>query len=337
MEQARSLCTNSAPRKALNLPRESFSLASTDRLLSYYPCSRFDMESKRLLLIASVVLVLGLTSIAILPSLHFVSTAHATPRTFSLIGNYYYGWNYSQPSGPNPTITVNQGDTVMISLSSSDYTHQFALDVDKDGTMFTSMCPSGDTCSSMFSTTSPTSVSIPGTLAPGTYKYFCTFHAAMVGNFVVQATSTPNFSVSSNPSTLNIAQGATGTTTITLTSVNSFSGTITLAGSVSPSGPSVSFSPATLTVSGASATSTLTVSAAPMGLYSTPVSNGNYSVNITATSGSLSHSTTVQVTVGSTSSGSGALNLPVTVWTGIATVIIAVVAVTVYLVRRKTK
>ena len=121
---------------------------------------------------------------------------------------------------------------------------------------------------------------------------------------------------------------------IIVSGLNGFSDTVSLTGRASPSGPSISFGPASVTLSGDTATSTLTVSAAG-GLYSS-VANGNYSVNVTAVGGSLTHSTTVQVTVTySNSSGSGALSLPLTAWVGVAVVIIVAVAATVFLTRRK--
>jgi len=290
---------------------------------------------KRMLPVSSALFLLGLAIILIPPTLHLTSTVQGSNGTISLIGNYY-GWNYSQPSGANPPITVAEGDTVIIKLTSTDTTHQFALDVDRDGPMFIASCPSSDTCSAMFTPSTPTSISITVSFPPGTYKYFCTFHSTMVGDFVVQAPPTPDFSVTFSPNSLSIQQGSSGSSTLTVTSQNGFSGTISVSASVSPPGPSPTFSPTSFTLSSSgTTTSTLTVSAAG-GLYSS-VTNGNYLVNVTATSGSLSHSTTVQVTVGSSSSSPmGVLNIPLTVWVGVAVVIIAVVAVTIFLARRKT-
>ena len=120
-------------------------------------------------------------------SLPTVPIAHAVNRTISLEG-IFSAWNNSLPSGPNPTITVNQGDIVTISLTSGDGgTHMFALDVDKDGTTgkFTGMCSTGDKCSAPFTPSTPTSVMIDTSTLSGTYTYFCTFHTMMVGSFIV--------------------------------------------------------------------------------------------------------------------------------------------------------
>ena len=227
----------------------------------------------------------------------------------------------------------------MISLTGTDTTHQFALDVDQDGTKLTSgTCPTGDMCSGSFSPSSSTSISITANFGTGTYKYFCTYHSSsMVGNFVVQAPATPDFGISASSNSLTIAQGGTGSTMITLTSQGGFSGNVNLAATITPtsSAPSVSVTPYTVQVSsGSSGTATLTVSA--MGGAYTSVANGNYSVNVTATSGSLTHSMAIQVAVGSTtSSPAGSLNIPPSVLAGIVIAVIAVIALTVFLVRRR--
>src|SRR5215470_10257237 len=58
---------------------------------------------------------------------------HATNFNMSLYA-ITAGWNSSKPSGPNPSITITQGDTVSLSLISGDGSlHRFLLDVDKDG------------------------------------------------------------------------------------------------------------------------------------------------------------------------------------------------------------
>src|SRR5207302_10264344 len=117
-------------------------------------------------------------------------------------------------------------------------------------------------------------------------------HSATV---TYQITATPDFSVSANPTSLTISQGSSGTSNITLTSLNGFSGTVTLSASVSPSGPFANLNPGSVTlVSNGAGSSTLnvtSVSAAP----------GTYKVNVTATSGSLSHSFLITVTITSVS------------------------------------
>jgi hypothetical protein len=121
-----------------------------------------------------------------------------------------------------------------------------------------------------------------------------------------------------------------------LTSLSGFSGTVSLTSTLSSPGPQVTFSPASVSLSsGGSSFSTLSVSAASSGAYSTPVPQGNYSVNVTGTSGSLVHSATIALAIGS-SSGVGALPTLAIIGAGIASAM-AVVAAIVYFLRRRPK
>src|SRR5467141_4450210 len=113
--------------------------------------------------------------------------------------------------------------------------------------------------------------------------------ATPMTEFFKPISASPDFSVSASPAALSINPGSTATSTITLTSLNGFAGTVTLSSAGSPAGLNLSLSPATVSLSsGGTGTSTLSVSS------STP---GSYSVTITGTSGSLSHQTTVTVNV----------------------------------------
>ena len=72
-------------------------------------------------------------------------------------------------------------------------------------------------------------------------------------------------------------------------------------------------------------------------MYSS-VANGNYAITVTATNGTLTRSTTVQVTIGTTgTSPAGPVNLPLTTLGAAAVAIVAAVGVTVFLIRRKSK
>jgi O-glycosyl hydrolase len=102
-----------------------------------------------------------------------------------------------------------------------------------------------------------------------------------------------SFTLASSASTLSIAQGASGTDTISVTDVSPFSGSVTLAASGLPSGVTAAFgtNPATgSSVVTFTASSTATV--------------GTFTVTITGTSGTLSATTTVALTVTGVSTGS---------------------------------
>jgi hypothetical protein len=100
---------------------------------------------------------------------------------------------------------------------------------------------------------------------------------------------------------MTVPAGSSGTATITLSSIYSFTGTVNLAATVTPAdtsaslslvNPTVSFSPVgvALTTNGTGA-SIMTVSSS---LLTTP---GTYTVTVTANSGTISHSTTVTITI----------------------------------------
>ena len=158
------------------------------------------VKCRRLVLIFSALLIgsgiLAWSNVTLVPSVH------AANLSISLVGSFS-AWNSS--TVPNPTITVTQGDVVSISLTSGDITHQFALDVDKDGPKFIGSCPSGDKCSSTFAPGSPTMATINASFAPGTYTYFCTFHSSMVGSFVVNPSSTVGGTVAAPDKLLLVA------------------------------------------------------------------------------------------------------------------------------------
>jgi plastocyanin len=283
--------------------------------------------------VVSLTLLAGITVYFAPSALPSILSVSASSHTISLVANYP-NWNNS-----NPQISVTQGDTVTISLSRTDaYTHQFLIDFDNDGAGDTGDCGTTDQCSGLFTTAPPPVGPFTVNSSPATYTYYCTVHSLyMKGNFVVQsATATPDFGINSNPTSLTISQGSSGTTVVTLNSLNGFAGTVTLSSTVSPSGPQASLNPASISLTtGGSASSTLTLSTSSSGYYSTPVAQGSYTVNVAASSGSQSHSTTVILTVGSTSSPTGNSSLPVVPIIGGIIGAIVVVGVAVFLLRRK--
>ncbi|HZD13419.1 MAG TPA: hypothetical protein VE177_07875 [Candidatus Binatus sp.] len=107
-------------------------------------------------------------------------------------------------------------------------------------------------------------------------------------SFTVQVT---DFAISANPTSTNpVLVGTITTSTITLTQANGFAGIVTLVQSPSPSaGLSCSLNPSNITVGPLEATSTL--------LCTGSGPHGVYLVTVTATSGQISHSIIVRVTV----------------------------------------
>src|SRR6267142_1410044 len=80
--------------------------------------------------------------------------------------------------------------------------------------------------------------------------------------FPTCGSSTPDFTIGASPSSLTIAQGSSGTSTITITSLNGFNSATTLSASGLPGGVTAAFSPNPVTPpANGSATSTLTLTA----------------------------------------------------------------------------
>ncbi len=97
----------------------------------------------------------------------------------------------------------------------------------------------------------------------------------------------PDFTISSSPSSVTINPGTSGSSTVTVSFLNTFSNTVNLA-VTSPSALTSSLSVPSVSTSGA--TATLSITAASN-------AGGAYSVTVTGTSGTLNHSTTITVTV----------------------------------------
>jgi subtilase family serine protease len=109
--------------------------------------------------------------------------------------------------------------------------------------------------------------------------------------------SSPSFTLSDSPTSLSIAQGSNGTSTITVTPSGGFTGSVTLAASGLPSGVTAAFGTNPTT-----STSVLTLTA------SSGATTGTSTVTITGTSGSLTATTTLALTITATGTPSFTLS-----------------------------
>jgi len=107
-------------------------------------------------------------------------------------------------------------------------------------------------------------------------------------SLVVTGGVNPDFTISVSPTSRTVTRGSSGTYTVTIGAVNSFTGTVSLSVSGLGSRVTGTFSPASVTGSG---NSTLPVPAARN------ASRGARTITITGVSGSLTHSTTATLTV----------------------------------------
>ncbi|HEV2492793.1 MAG TPA: Ig-like domain repeat protein [Terriglobia bacterium] len=97
-----------------------------------------------------------------------------------------------------------------------------------------------------------------------------------------------DFSISATPSSPTISRGSSANYTVTVTALNSFSGTVNFSVSGVPNHSTASFSPTSVSGSGNSTLTVLTTSKTP---------KGTFTLTIKGTSGTLAHSTTVKLTV----------------------------------------
>jgi hypothetical protein len=208
--------------------------------------------------------------------------------------------NFPVVSGPNYTLSASPSSLTVTQGSSGSSTITVTPSGGFTGSvsLSTSALPSGVTASfgtnpttgssvvtftaSSTATTGTTSVTITGT--SGTLS-----HTTSI-SLTVNATATPNFSLSASPSSLTVKQGTSGSSTITVTPSGGFTGSVTLSNSALPSGVTASFGTNPTTGS-----SVLTFTA------SSTATTGTSTITITGTSGTLSHTTTVSLTISSAS------------------------------------
>ncbi len=203
----------------------------------------------------------------------------------------------SQPA-PNFSLSATPTSRTVIAGGSTTYTASITPSngFNSTVTLGVSGLPSG--ASASFSPASVTgsgsstlSVSTSSSTPAGTYTLTISGvsgslnHGAPV-TLVVNSPVNPDFSLSASPSSQTVTAGGGTSYTVTVGSLNGFTGSVALSTSGLPAGVSASFNPASVAGSG---TSTLNVS--------TSASAASGSITINGTSGTLSHSTSVQLTV----------------------------------------
>jgi len=215
---------------------------------------------------------------------------------------------------PDFSISASPGSQTITGGNSTSFTVSVAGSNGFSGTvgLVESGMPAG-----MLASCSPSSITGSGSCtlnistttstAAGTYTLTITgtsgtlTHNTSVSVKVNAVTLQPDFSLTASPSAQNVTAGKNTTFTATIAAVNSFSGTVALAASGMPSGVSASFSPASITTS---SSSTLTVTT------TTAAASGTYTLTISGTSGTLSHSTSVSLVVAAPGAAMNVLMFP---------------------------
>ena len=108
-------------------------------------------------------------------------------------------------------------------------------------------------------------------------------------NALVATANVPSFSLSASPTTVSVVQGNSGSSTITSTALHGFSSAVGLTATGQPSGVTVSFSPSSITTGAGTSTVSIAVAAT--------VAAGTYTITVTGTSGGITKTATVSLTV----------------------------------------
>jgi hypothetical protein len=185
----------------------------------------------------------------------------------------------TQGNSGNSTITVNAvgGFTGSVTLSASGLPSGVTASFGTNPTTSTSVVTLS---ASSTATTGTATVTITGTSGSLTHTTTITL--------TVNAPAQPDFSLSASPASLTVKQGTSGSSTITVTPSNGFTGSVTLSTSALPSGVTASFGTNPTT-----STSALTFTA------SSSATTGTSTITVTGTSGSLTHSTNISLTISS--------------------------------------
>jgi subtilase family serine protease len=166
---------------------------------------------------------------------------------------------------------------------------------------------------------SPTSIAAPGsgtstvtlavasTTATGTYSITVTgtgggLTESATISLTVTAAATPAFTLTASPTSVSVAQGKSGVSTITTAVSGGFSSAIALTASGAPTGVTASFSATSIAAPG-SGTSTLTLAVA------STTATGTYTITVTGTGGGITHTATVSLTVTAAAAGTFSISV----------------------------
>ncbi|TMI67275.1 PKD domain-containing protein, partial [Candidatus Bathyarchaeota archaeon] len=215
-----------------------------------------------------------------------VYTVAITGTSGSLTHQATVAFTFGNP--PDFTIAATSPSALNVGLSAKS-TITITLVHGMTGTVtLTDKVPSGLNCGTISSTSFTTNGTATISCSSSSASTYTLTVTGTSGSSTHTATTTftfRDFSLSANPSSLSINTGGQGTSTISLNLLNGFGSTVALS-VASPTGVTVSLSSATIS---GSVTSTLTIK---------PTSAGSYTLVVTGTSGSLTRTMSLTISVG---------------------------------------
>jgi hypothetical protein len=217
-----------------------------------------------------------------------VNTIGQTQPDFSLSASpSSLSVNRGQSVSTTVTITRTGGFSGSVTLGASGLPSGVTASFNPGSTTGTSATVTFTASST--ATTGTASVSVSGSGSTGTR----TTPVALT----VNATGTPDFAISANPSSVSVTRGGTSSTSIAITRSGGFTGSVSLGATGLPSGVTASFNPQS--TSGSSSTVTFTASGS--------ATLGTANVSITGSGSPGSRSTSVSLTVNQGGGGGGGL------------------------------
>jgi FG-GAP-like repeat/Chitobiase/beta-hexosaminidase C-terminal domain/Bacterial Ig-like domain (group 3) len=205
--------------------------------------------------------------------------AYATEAGYQQSNNLLAQYTLNYPATPAPAFSLPAGSYLGAqSLTITDSLAGATIYYTTDGTAPT-------TSSTEY--TGPITVSSTETIEANAAATGYSTSAVTTAAYTINI-SAPGFTLSASPVSVSVPQGGTGASTISATDVGGFTGTVTLAATGLPSGVSASFAPGS-----AAGTQVLTLTAST----SAPITSSAVAVTITGTSGSLSATTTVDLSI----------------------------------------
>ena len=219
------------------------------------------------------------------------------------------GANYANPFDPNGSLSASVSGyrSTPAALISTSNPSDMIIGVALQSTYGTLSAGSGfnpidtNNIGGGYSVEEYATVNSPVTNFPVTFADGANWYWEVIADAVQVSNAAPasDFNLTTSPGSLTVTAGSSQQSTINVTGVNNFNGTVALGATVVPSGPGLSLSTSSVPVSpGRSGSSVLTVST------TNATAQGTYKVTVTGTNGAISHSTTISVTVAPNAPGS---------------------------------